>query len=208
MIMPRNKNRLHPLYRLLMVAAAIIVVIIFVIIALKLIHNKQIRDDRARFTAAEQEVNLIAQKIVAVNGKPLKSEITKSCSRPNLKFETGPLSCDISLSEIRAVSDNYSANNYVTTAKDLINDLMKPVNNEGNQAFTDLKVQDYIKEDYHQIQEDYVSVKGLNCKYTADFYLGSVPPFSDLKVEYGSKYGMYSNLNCSDFSKAQYYLMN
>ena len=48
---------------------------------------------KAEFGKAEKEIDALYAQIVEKVGKPDQEKKEKSCNRPNLKFEKGPLSC-------------------------------------------------------------------------------------------------------------------
>ena len=58
-------------------------------------QQRALAADKARFVQAEKDVDDISARIIAATGQPLKVDKRKYCSRPNLKFEEGRLSCYI-----------------------------------------------------------------------------------------------------------------
>jgi hypothetical protein len=55
----------------------------------------QVRQEKRDFAKAEQTIDSLSQQIEQTIGKPDEAKKNKSCSRPNLKYETGPLSCSV-----------------------------------------------------------------------------------------------------------------
>ena len=49
--------------------------------------------EKKQFALAEKEIDALYAQIVEKIGKPDQEKKEKSCDRPNLKFEKGPLSC-------------------------------------------------------------------------------------------------------------------
>lgn len=52
-----------------------------------------IQREKAQFNQAEKEIDALYAQIVEKVGKPDQEKKEKSCDRPNLKFDKGPLSC-------------------------------------------------------------------------------------------------------------------
>ena len=54
-----------------------------------------IQREKAQFNQAEKEIDALFAQIIEKVGKPDQEKKEKSCDRPNLKFDKGPLSCSI-----------------------------------------------------------------------------------------------------------------
>ena len=55
----------------------------------------QLTADKAAFATVETQMAKTYAAIVASAGKPEKSELSKDCGRPNLKFATGNINCTV-----------------------------------------------------------------------------------------------------------------
>ncbi|PJE65372.1 hypothetical protein COU91_02030 [Candidatus Saccharibacteria bacterium CG10_big_fil_rev_8_21_14_0_10_47_8] len=71
--------------------------------------------DKHKFEQAQTSINELYSEIVAKVGQPDNYKKTNSCSRPNLKFEQGPLSCNVGVDILYGVDNIQAATNIFST---------------------------------------------------------------------------------------------
>lgn len=106
----KTQNNLRkPIYGLLIVAGLGLLIFFFVVQPLQVHKQKQ------DFAKAETSLDTLAAKIEQTIGKADETKKVKSCDRPNLKYEQGPLSCSVLISLIYKDKTVDDANNYLNS---------------------------------------------------------------------------------------------
>lgn len=202
--------RQHYSYLPLIIVAALLIVVTSALVAWKIYHNHQVATDKARFAQAERDISDLSRQIVAAAGQPAKTESDKYCSRPNLKLDKGPLSCDV-------MEIYYFSVNDASEGTQKLTDITKPINlkwrlvkssssnNSGDgDAFVGL---DYSsKTPYQQKNKYYQMFDGMEC--VSSYYLydrDTLPSPDSYYTESGLVLGLI--LSCGDYAKIQHYPM-
>lgn len=84
-------------------------------------RNYSVAVDKRRFEQARESIDKLYAEIEASVGKPNISEKKENCSRPSLKFEKGPLSCDVSVDFSFSTRNINDANNLMISIVSIIN---------------------------------------------------------------------------------------
>jgi hypothetical protein len=94
--MAKKKKQMFPLPRKsVLVAAAIAIVVGAGYITYYLVHNHAITADKTRFAHAGNDVETVADQIVATVGQPADRKDGGKCSYAHQEFTRGTLSCDV-----------------------------------------------------------------------------------------------------------------
>lgn len=158
--------------------------------------------DKNKFKQAQASINELYSEIVAKVGQPDNYQKTNSCSRPNLKFEQGPLSCDVDIDFIFGVKNESEALNLFKNIQNTI------------KARSDLFVQDgrletnipsvLVASDIYRIARDeYKSSGGVRC---VAVYTYNTPSETYLKLTKDiGKQTFYVTIGCNGNAKYEYY---
>ncbi len=84
-----------------------------------IVRPLQVRTQKQNFAKAEASIDALAAKIEQTIGKPDETKKTKTCDRANLKFEQGPLGCNITVSLLYKNSEQAKANQLMETLSKL-----------------------------------------------------------------------------------------
>lgn len=189
---------------------------LLVVYGLHVYHDRAIRDDKARFTQAEKDVDSLSRQIADATGPPLKTTTIRFCSKPSLKFENGPLSCNIDADSYYAVQNELDATTIFQQVSPIAQNKWHRTHVQSSNSLADshqfgvLNMNDYVyNRDYRQIFEDYNSKNvNMNCKITYSFYKASEPPFTGLLRSDSIPAILAVSLSCGDHAKAQYFPMD
>lgn len=88
----------------------LLLVLVFAFFGFQLFRQWQ---QKQNFNKAEKSLDTLATQIEQTIGKADEVKKTKSCDRPNLKFEKGPLSCDVQVSLLYADSGLEESNQFM-----------------------------------------------------------------------------------------------
>lgn len=187
--------RAHKFYSLFLLIAILVVgIFVYEKVALEL--------NRRAFSQARAAIDTIYADIVAQVGQPDNSKRSNTCSRPNVVFGQGSLSCDISTSFIYGVTNEDQANNVFKKTQQIVGQqkTFKPVMLEP--AITSAPVGNTI---YTSATDRYKAARGIDCTMS---YWYDTPRQTDLEINDKSKKTFEIMLNCNGWAKDQYYPKN
>ncbi len=198
---------------------AIVLVFLFgalAAIGTHVVHARAIREDRERFVIAEKDVADLSRQILGVTPQPLKVSTEKTCTKPNLELNNGPLSCDINDTFFYNINNESDANDNFRSISEMItlkwprSSTKYSSNILNTNRFQSIPTSNYSqKNDYQQIYQTYSAhIRGMICTAVYDFYPGSEPPFSNYINNSASKFLLAVSLDCGDYAKAQYFPLN
>ncbi len=179
-------------------------------------QTQAIAADKARFVQAEKDVAEVSRAIIAATGAPLKVESTKTCVRPHMKFNNGPLSCDVDQSLFYEVQDPNVANGRFMSVSQIVRSKMfhksTTYPSEARKGSEPLESsptnEQTTREDYQKIIETYQDDKAdISCHAVYEFYNSASPPYPEYEVQTKSTYLLGISVNCGDSAKSQYYPM-
>jgi len=94
--MTKKKKQKFPLPRKNILIAAVIALVLGAgYLSYYLIHNHAITQDKSRFAQAGNDVETVADAIVAAVGQPQDRKDGAKCSYAHMKYKNGPLSCEV-----------------------------------------------------------------------------------------------------------------
>lgn len=178
---------------------------------LRVKHDHAIAADKARFAQAEKEVAELSRSIISTVGEPLKTTHKNFCSRPNLKFEKGPLSCDVDSTLFYKVVNEGGANEIYKQVSTVVTQKwseIASVNTKQATSFTSLNPADDTSK-YQQILKKYETNDfSYGCRVNYVLYQGSKPPYLNYPLSETSEYVLAVKTGCGDMALAQFYPLN
>lgn len=196
------------------IVVAVLVLIAAAVGGWNIYQKRAIRDEKARFAQAEQDIDKLSADIIAVTGQPLKVEKKKFCSRPNLKFQEGPLSCSIEAVHFYPIENPDKANvQYQAISSVAQKQLTKSkteylggTNEKGN--FQKIVIDSSDSFNGAQRLLEHYAFPSMSCKMNYTFYDGNDPPYDNYPPSEGSAYLLATTINCSDKSTIEHFPLN
>ena len=203
--------RQHYSYLPLIIVAALLIVVTSALVAWKIYHNHQVAADKARFAQAERDISDLSRQIVAAAGQPAKTESDKYCSRPNLKLDKGPLSCDVEWVGFYPVATPEAATALFNSAKATSSSKWRPMtfrslDNASDTTFDAIAPDTGQKDNYLRIIGR-TRVNDMECSQLGLFYRSDELPFDGYLADSSSEYVLALVLSCGDYAKIQHYPM-
>jgi hypothetical protein len=170
-------------------------------------QRSQIREEKAAFAQAEQDIDELSAKIIAATGEPLKVEKDKFCSRPNNKAGDGGLSCTVEATHFYGVESTDDANKL----RNLISPIIETVwgsslksedhNLASESEFQTFQEDNYDpKSSYQRKQSEYQQSGQVKCISDEILYITVKPPYDDYPQN-GSKFIYSTRINCDGTAK-------
>lgn len=163
-------------------------------------YNSYIKwNDRHRFEQAQASIDELYTDIVAKVGEPNNYRRSASCSRPNQKFEQGPLSCNVGVEFVYDLNDRSEAESKYESAQSVIKNQ--------NQLFTlttyDKKLKDVSFNTWLSVSGygKMIAANGMGCVFKFVFDTPK-STYLDIKGETKGKV-FYGTLSCSDLSSVE-----
>jgi hypothetical protein len=171
-------------------------------------QQRALAADKARFVQAEKDVDDISARIIAATGQPLKVDKRKYCSRPNLKFEEGQLSCDIEIIHFYAVADHTQASG-LRGIIEKISPINTSTQSDANKKQFTRDVIEYSANNlnYQKFILSFNTTKNFPCKQVEALFRSQYPPYPEYDIQTDSPYIFASRTSCSKSSSDTYYPM-
>ncbi len=166
-------------------------VIVLLVIGVFVYEKVALELNRLAFKSAQHAIDTVYADIAAKVGQPDDYKVSNDCSRSNVEFGQGPLSCYVGTSFIYGVVDQSEATSQFKTIQVLVGlhkDLFKPTKNLSSAITSTLVVDSY----YYSAQ-DFYSVKNLDCTIK---YIYDTPREIDLAIKDTSKKPFQVNVDC------------
>jgi hypothetical protein len=178
---------------------AITVTIVLVLIAgLWGYHAVAKWQNKRQFEHARASIDQLYSDIVANVGKPDNHKRTDICSRPNMKFEQGPLSCDVDLSFIYGVENEPEALDKMHKIQNVINS-HKDFNSQG--AVSKLISSSSIGSNLYQGARDTYKYEDLDCVVVFTY---DTPSETYLELTNSlSKKTFYISIGCGGYARSE-----
>jgi hypothetical protein len=96
---------------------ALLLGVVILLLYLLVYRPYEVRKDRQRYKQAEASIKVQASSIEKLSRKPDVIEKNESCSYASRKYIQGPLSCNVSVSYVYAITENVEANQIVALVK-------------------------------------------------------------------------------------------
>ncbi len=172
-----------------------------------------LRTDKARFVQAEADIAELTKQITDSVGTPLKTQTEKFCSRPNLKFKEGQLSCNVESIVYNAIENEQEATAYHSKISTLVqqkwhrDDISYSLNMGFEHNYMVIPSDNYLfNRDYQRITELFTNDRSnLKCSSTSTYYKSTSPPSSDYLVINNLAATMMIRIDCSDLTKSLLY---
>lgn len=122
-----------------------------------------IQREKTQFAQAEKEIDALYAQVVEKVGKPDQERKEKTCDRPNLKFEKGPLSCSVSKSLLFENKDFKQSNEFMEKISTLGNEQLRI----GSVASQGLNFTEVPRRNYDQVFfQNFSSETNLSCGFS------------------------------------------
>ncbi|HEX8182917.1 MAG TPA: hypothetical protein VF575_04945 [Candidatus Saccharimonadales bacterium] len=206
---PLHKSNSISLKRLVIVVFVILVTLAGLAAGWQAHREKAVAADKARFAQAEQDISRISQNIITTLGEPLRVDNSKFCSKPRMKYETGPLSCNVSQTIFYPANNPQDANTIMSNSSVLLDSkwtrVQSSIGGERKQFSTSDTVSNPMLNYQKIIQKYYNENVNIACDIVYGFYMASLPPDPAFAVKSNSDYSVVLNLSCNDKAEAEYY---
>jgi len=199
---------------LLLVFGLVILGGLTVFFGLQIRTDRTIAADKARFAQAEKDIYDISAEIVATVGEPVKVTKDKSCSRPNLKFEDGPLSCAVSIISYHGIDSVSEATNRFKDISSTIQngwtlsetEVSNNISGNRKYEFEELVLDYEPLRDSQQIFEKYDShIKSMRCVSSYNLYPSGLPPYGNYFKNTNTTLALAHSIGCSGSSSRSIY---
>lgn len=193
---------------LLIIFASLVVLVVGFLFGWQWYQGNLVAADKARFAQAERDIDDLSRQIVAATGQPAKVETEKYCSRPNIKFEEGPLSCDIHWYGYYEIGDAAQATTLYKQAREVFTKKWPTNTYTGTEKFSELDANETAYGGDNQTSRGAVRLQnGLTCSNWNAFYVGTNEYFKDLYNTASSSYVLVVEVSCGDKAKIEHFPM-
>ncbi len=169
-------------------------------------QNRARAAEDIRFMQAEQDIDRLTKEIIAATGRPLKSNIDKSCFLRSVKFEKQPISCSVTSDLFYGVNDEKEA---TKIHKQALSVLDREWTQRSVESTADGKDPHSFKlpamsnppnkYDYEQVNIEYMNDKAqMECRLVSAFYFTNNPPYDSYGLNTIRSYATRIGVVCTD----------
>lgn len=177
-----------------------LLILIVLLVAGYFVYDKiALELNKRAFQNARVAIDTVYADIVKEVGQPDDFKHENFCSRPNVTFGEGPLSCDVSTTFIYGVADMDDANRVFKKTQITISTYkkLKPTKPLLS-SITSVPVGDVI----YSSATDYYKMSGVDC-ITSYWY--DTPRQIELAINHKNKKPLEISLSCNNWARAQFY---